>query len=153
MNRKKVNNAIKELKSTKLLDEKITTKLELQEAKRPMFHQFQKIHKPENLWRRLISSVICNTTSTSQYLDKYLQPCVKDLQSYIKDSTDLMKKNNNPEKIPENSILVTMGVRSLDTNIPHKESIKAVETASKRENKQTRVIITFLKLIPTLSNS
>lgn len=46
-----------------------------------------------------------------------------------------------------------MGVRSLDTNIPHKESIKAVETASKRENKQTRVIITFLKLIPTLSNS
>ena len=64
-----------------------------------------------------------------------------------------MKKNNNPEKIPENSILVTMGVRSLDTNISHKESIKAVETASKRENKQTRVIITFLKLIPTLSNS
>ena len=63
-----------------------------------MFYQFQKIHKPENLWRRLISSVICNTTSTSQYLDKYLQPCVKDLQSYIKDSTDLMKKNNNPEK-------------------------------------------------------
>ena len=87
-----MNNAIKELESTKLLDEKITTKLELQEVKRPMFHQFQKIHKPENLSRRLISSVICNATSTSQYLDKYLQPCVKDLQSYIKDSTDLMKK-------------------------------------------------------------
>ena len=39
---KKVNNAIKELKSAGLLDEKITTELEVQEAKRLTFLYFQK---------------------------------------------------------------------------------------------------------------
>ena len=45
-----------------------------------------------------------------------------------------------------------MEVRSLYTSIPHKEGIKAVETTLKRKNKPTRIIITFLKLILTLSN-
>ena len=44
-----------------------------------------------------------------------------------------------------------MGIRSLYTNIP-KEGIKAIETTLKRKNKPMRVIITFLKLILTLSN-
>ena len=38
------------------------------------------------------------------------------------------------EKIPDNSILVTMDVRSLYTNILNKEGIEAVETTLKRKN-------------------
>ena len=34
-------------------------------------------------------------------------------------------------KIPDNSILVTMDVRSLKRNIPNKEEIEAVETTLK----------------------
>ena len=45
-----------------------------------------------------------------------------------------------------------MDVYSLYTIIPHKEGIKAVEMTLKRKNKPMGLIITFLKLILTLSN-
>ena len=45
-----------------------------------------------------------------------------------------------------------MGVLSPFINIPNKEGIKVVETALKRKNLQTKVIISFLKLISTLNN-
>ena len=152
LNRKKVNNAIKELTSARLLDKKIATKLEVQEAKASAFYIFPKMYKPGNPGRLVKSSVNCHTTSISQYVDHNLQLHVKELKSYVKDSTDFIKKINNLGKIPENSILVTMDARSLHTNIPHRESIKAVETTLKRKNKPTRVIIAFLKLILTLNN-
>ena len=47
----------------------------------------------------------------------------------------LSKKINNLGKIPENSVLVTMHVRSLYTNIPHEKPIKTVDTAFKRKIK------------------
>ena len=56
------------------------------------------------------------------------------------------------EKIPDNSILVTMDVRSLYTNIPNKEGIEAVETTLKRKNIRTKIISTFLRLVLTLNN-
>ena len=77
LNRKKVKNAIKELKSAKLLDEKIATEPEVQEAKALAFYMFPKIHKPKNRGRPVISSVNCHTTSISQYVDHHLQPHVK----------------------------------------------------------------------------
>ena len=43
-----------------------------------------------------------------------------------------------------------MDVRSLYTNIPHKEGTEAVEATLKRKNNPTKVIITFLKLILTV---
>ena len=66
LNRKKVNN-----ESARLLDEKIATKLEVQEAKTPAFYMFPKIHKPENPGRPVISSVNCNTNRISQYVDHH----------------------------------------------------------------------------------
>ena len=113
---------------------------------------FPKIHKPENPGRPVISSVNCHTNSISQYVDHHPQTHNKELKSYVKDSTDFIKKIDNLGKILENSILVTMNVLSLYTNIPHKEGIKAVKTTLKRKTKPTRVIITFSKLILTLNN-
>ena len=45
-----------------------------------------------------------------------------------------------------------MGVLSSFIYIPNKEGIKVVETALKRKNLQTEVIVSFLKLISTLNN-
>ena len=45
-----------------------------------------------------------------------------------------------------------MEVPSRYTNIPNNERIKAFETTLKRKNLQTKVIISFLKLILTLNN-
>ena len=56
------------------------------------------------------------------------------------------------EKIPDNSIFITMGVRSLYTYNPNKEGTEAVETTLKRKNKATRIISTFFRLVLTLNN-
>ena len=88
----------------------------------------------------------------SKYIDNQLQPHVKELKSYVKDSTDFIRKINSMEKVPNNSILVTMDVRSLYTNIPNKEGIEAVETTLKRKNIGTTIISTFLRLVLTQNN-
>ena len=62
----KVNNVIKEIKSARSRDQKIATKLEVQEAKTPVFYMFPKIHKPDNPGRPMISSVNCHRASLSQ---------------------------------------------------------------------------------------
>ena len=56
------------------------------------------------------------------------------------------------EKTPDNSILVTMNVCSLYTNIPNNEGIEAVETILERKSIGTRIISTFLPLVLTLNN-
>ena len=61
-------------------------------------------------------------------------------------------ENQHKKKIGDNSILVTMDVRSLYTNIPNKEGIEALETTLKIKNVGTRIISTFLQLVLTLNN-
>jgi len=93
----------------------------------------------------------CHTTNISEYVDKHLQPHVR---HYVQDTTDLINKTKNIN-IPDNSILVTMDVSSLYTNIPNEEGIKAVEeTLNKAQTKSiaTIVITTLLMLILTLNN-
>ena len=94
---------------------------------------FPKIHKKGNPGRPVVSSVDCHTTKISKHIDHELQPHVKKLRSYVKnlDSTDLIRKINNLESIPENSFIVTMNVRYLYTNIPNNKVIKVVETTLK----------------------
>ena len=152
INRIKVNRTINELKSSYLLNEKIANDLLSSEAKTPQFKMLPKVHKEGNPGRQVVNSIDCHTTNISKYIDNQLQPHVKELKSYVKDSTDFIRKIDSMEKIPDNSILVTMDVRSLYTNIPNKEGIESVETTLKRKNIGTRIISTFLRLVLTLNN-
>ena len=152
INRIKVNRTINELKSSHLLNEKIANDLLSSEAKTPQFKMLPKVHKEGNPGRPVVSSIDCHTTKISKYIANQLQPHVKELKSYVKDSTDFIRKINSMQKIPDNSILVTMDVRSLYTNIPNKEGIEAVETTLKRKNIGTAIISTFLRLVLTLNN-
>ena len=76
---------------------------------------------------------ICNTINTptitlSKWVDIQLQPLVKKLPSYIKDSSHFLRKieqiNQQTELLP-NGILVTWDVKSLYTNIPHEDGVDA----------------------------
>ena len=111
----------------------------------------QKIHKEGNPGKAVVSSVNCYTTKISQYFDHHLQPHVQEL---VKDSTDFIKEVSTIDKVPQESFLVTMtmDVCSLYTNIPSNEENKSVETTLKRKNLQTKLIISFLKLILPLNN-
>ena len=56
---------------------------------------------------------------------------------------------------PVNRYLVTMGVKSLYTNIPHTEGIDAIKSFMNRHratSKATTIVTTFLMLILTLKN-
>ena len=134
------------------MNEKISNDLLSSDAKTPKFKMLPKADKEGNPGRPVVSSIDCNTTKISKYIDNQLQPHVKELKSYVKDSTDFIRKINSMEKNPDNSILVTMDVRSLYTNIPNKEGIEAVETTLKRKNIGTIIISPFLRLVLTLNN-
>ena len=90
INRIKVNRTINELKSSHLLNEKIANDLLSSEAKTPQFKMLPKVHKEGNPGRPVVSSIDCHTTKISKYIDNQLQPRVKELKSYVKDSTQVI---------------------------------------------------------------
>ena len=101
---------------------------------------------------------ICNTINTptmnlSKWIDIQLQPLVKKLPSYIKDSSHFLHKVeqiNQQIKLPPNDILVTWDVKSLYTNIPHDDSLDALKLTleeSQVPKNKTETILEFSKLV------
>ena len=77
-----------------LLEEKIKTR---------EFHLFPKIHKANNPGTPVISSINSHTSSISEFVDYYLQPEVKKLKSYVKDTTDFIRKIEATDHISDDS--------------------------------------------------
>ena len=75
------------------------------------------------------------------------------MDSYIKDTTDFLNKLKE-QRVQQNTILVTMDVMSLYTNIPNREGIQTVKSVLEKSNKSslTSVITSFLGLILALNN-
>ena len=60
--------------------------------------------------------------------------------SYIKDTEDFLKKIQNMEKIPQDSILVTADVVGLYPSITHNSGLKALKNALDcRQNKKIHI--------------
>jgi len=55
------------------------------------------------------------------FVDEHIKHMVWKMPSYIRDTTDFIKKVQDIKGVTENSILVTMDVSSLYINIPHEE--------------------------------
>ena len=96
-----------------------------------------------------------------KWIDIQLQPLVKKLPSYLKDDNDFLRKIdelNDKQTIPPNALLVTWDVKSLYTNIPHKERLEALEKTLQNEDvprNKIETIIDFSKLVfnATILNS
>ena len=88
------------------------------------------------------------------FVDYYLQPEVKKLKSYVKDTTDFIKKIEAIGHVSDDSYLVSLDVRSLYTNIRHKEGTEAVKQKLKKSKPiiSIKFILTFLKLVLSISN-
>ena len=94
----KVNRTISKLKSLHLLNEKIANVLLRSEAKIQKHKMLPKVHKESNPGTPVVSLIDCYTTKTSKHIDHQLQPHEKELKSYVKDSTDFIRKINSMEK-------------------------------------------------------
>ena len=104
----------------------------------PIFYLLPKIHKPNNPGGRIISGCDSPTDRLSSYIDTHIQHFCPELPSYIKDTNHFLKIIFNiPTPLPLHTILATIDVKSLYTNISHEEGIRAILTAL--DNKHGRM--------------
>ena len=104
-NNKLAKQAIDGFKKENLITEKIPDRLKTSDPRTPRFYITPKIHKPGNPGRSVVSSVNCHTANISNYIDYHLQPVVRQIPSYIKDTNDFINKISDIENIPPNSYL------------------------------------------------
>ena len=103
----------------------------------------------------MISSINSHTSKVSEYVDYHLPPIVKEISSYVQDTTDFLRKINWSNFVPDNSYVVSLDVKSSYTNISNADGIKSGKTSLEKYSKRTassKVITTFLLLILTLNN-
>ena len=134
---KLVNDTTKTFKTQKLINEKATAELKRNDPKAPKIYLRLKIHIEDNPGRPVVYLVNCHNANYKP------QSIVKEIPSYVKDTQTLEKVKD----IPQDSLLVTLDVRSLYTNIRDNKDIKAVKESCEKYKEQTvstKVIISFL---------
>ena len=121
----------------------------IKDAKFARFYFLPKIHKRlDNVrGRAVILNCGYHTENISSFLDFHLQPIAKNVESYIKDIYDFLKKLRSLTNVPGNS-LCTMDVDNLYPNIPHDEGLYALR---KRLNEEIKKIY-LLTLLPNWQN-
>ena len=88
----------------------------------------KKLHKNPMGIRPIVSSCESPTENISQYVDFWLQPLMKAIPSFLKDTSELINELRNlPVEL--DTILVTIDVKSLYTCIPYQEGIEACREA------------------------
>ena len=96
--------------------------------------------------RPIISANGCPTEKISAFVDENLKGNIPQIASYIKDTSDFIRKVENI-LIPEDCLLVTFDVTSLYTNIPNDEGIKAVHSFLKKHKPKYASVDTIVLLL------
>jgi len=91
----------------------------------PVFYTLTKIHKPTPVGRPTISGCDGPTERISSFVDYILEPIAKSQKSYLKDTKDFINFIEKA-KVLHNTIMVSLDVTSLYTNIPQEEGIETV---------------------------
>ena len=115
------------------INEKNRNYLLVDQPKAGRFYLFPKIHKAGTLGRPIIFASGHPTLKISEFVDLHLQPHVQNLPSYLKDTTDFLRKQDAQAPFPPDTFLVSMDVNSLYTNISHQDGIKACEEVWEEE--------------------
>ncbi|XP_070543722.1 uncharacterized protein [Ptychodera flava] len=97
------------------------------------FYLLPKIHKEGNPGRPIISGIGTITEGISGYVDTILKPFATSTPSYIQDTTDFLCKIQPIKNLPQNTLLVTLDVEALYTNIPHTDGLEAIRNVIPNE--------------------
>ena len=76
-------------------------------------------------WSSLSTNADTYSVNVNAFVDRDLQPLLANIPSYIKDTTDFFNKQSRFNNLPDNTILVTLDVTALYSNIPHNDGIGA----------------------------
>ena len=146
---------IKGFHKENLISKNIAKVLNIESPKPPHYYLKLKLHKEGVPGRSVISSVNCHTSKILEYVHYHLEPFVREIPSYVKDTSDFLYKINTVEFVPDNSYLVSLDFKPLYTSIPNVEGIKTVKKSLDNHPGQTvatKAITTFLALILTSNN-
>ena len=84
------------------------------------------IYGNTNYGRPIISAIGSPTEKISEFLDHFLQPFLADTPSFVKDTGHFLYILSKLGPLPQNTILVTLDVTSLYTNVPLLQAKQAV---------------------------
>ena len=138
-----------------LINEKTRQYLIQTDVKPGRFYILPKIHKPGNPGRPIVSSNSHPTERISQFVDYHLQPLVHKLPSFVKDTNDFLNKLQTIGNLPADSLLVTLDVSSLYTNILHNEGINACDhflRTRPHNNIPAGTLCDLIRMILTMNN-
>ena len=99
-----------------------------------LFYILPKIHKPDIPGRPIVSSCNSHTERLSAFVDEALKPLRKLIKSHVRDTQDFLEKIQNV-KIKEKSLLVTLDVSALYTNIEARRGIEAIRSFVTKHNR------------------
>ena len=123
------------------------------------FYLLPKIHKnilpPPG--RPIISGNGCPTERISQFVDFFIRDLSKLGKSFVRDTTHLLQLVNKIHCTPSETLLVTLDVTGLYTNIPNSEGIRSVHTALNKYrlagvNPSNASILRLLRMVLTMNN-
>ena len=152
---KRVTFYVNRMHKDKLINDKTKQYLIQSDVKPGRFYILPKVHKPGNPGRPIVSSNSHLTERLSHFVDYHLQPLVHKLPSFVKDTNDFLNKLLTIGNLPANSLLVTLDVSSLYTNIPHNEGINACERflrTSSHKTIPTSTLCDLISMILTMNN-
>ena len=122
---REVNTLLLQMRERNAIDEATQKYINSSNTRPARFYLLPKVHKPGHPGRPIIYSNNAPTEKISQFVDYHLRPLVEKIPSYIKDTTHFLTKLQEIGTLPPNTLLATLDVSSLYTNIPHEEGISA----------------------------
>ena len=122
-----ITDLINHLNQSGQISDKCRNYLINEKPRTPQLYLLPKIHKNKKPvpGRPIVSANNSPTEHISQLADYFLQPLVQTTKSYVKDTTDFLNKINSAPTLPVGSLLCTVDVTSLYTNIPNAEGVSA----------------------------
>ena len=145
----KLRTILIEMLNEKLITEKNFDYFTNQDFCEGRLYLLLKIHKTGSPGKPICSTVNHPTCKISKYINANIKKYMMEAPSYIKDTTDFISKLKDIPSLPGHSLLVTLDVISLYTNIPNEEGPRA--TYKKLLNDPTmrkhRSYMTLTKLV------
>ena len=96
-------------------------------------------------YRPIVSYMGTITEHISGFVDSILQPLLKNIPSYLKDTTHFIRNLSYIGTLAPGSMLISIDVNSLYTNIPHADGVAACSTFLNKHNIQS-VIATHIPI-------
>ena len=135
-NAQQISDILEQMNRDSLISNKQLSYLKPPDNPRPRrFYTLPKINKPQKSWtipskippgRPIISNCNSETEKVSEFIEAFLKRKSTEHPAYIKNTEDFISKIKNVP-IPENSLLITLDVESMYTNINNIDGIAAVE--------------------------